>query len=154
MNYCITVWGNTFESYLAPLIKLKKRAIRVIAGEKRYSHTDPIFNKLKILKFQQIYLYSVQLFVFKFHHNQLPDMFENYFIRNRSFHSHNTRVNSLFRPPLIRSSLSKKNIRVTGVRTHNYFASRLNIDCSYLSYKVALRLCIIANDINSIDVLV
>ena len=129
-------------------------SIRVIAGEKRYSSTDPIFRKLKILKFQQIYLYLVQLFVFKFHHNKLPEIFEDFFTRNGSCHSHNTRWANMFRPPLVRSSKAARNIRVMGVRTHNYFADRLNIDCSYLSYKVALGKFLITNDINSIDVLV
>ena len=151
INYCITVWGSTLYSYLAPLVKLQKRAIRVIAGKKRYSNTDPIFRKLKIMKFKQIYLYSVQLFMFKFHHNKLPGIFENYFTRNRSYHTHDTRANAMFRPPLVRSAMNKRIIRVIGVRTYNYFAPRLNIDCSYLSYKVALRTFLIMNDLTSID---
>ena len=44
MNYCITVWGNTFKSYLDPIAKLQKKAVRVIAGQKRNSHTDHLFS--------------------------------------------------------------------------------------------------------------
>ena len=149
MNYCITVWGNTCDSFLDPIVKLQKRAVRVIEGAKRYSHTDPIFKKLKILKFRQIYLYSVQLFVFKYHHNILPHIFDDFFTR---FTSHSQR-NILYRAPLVQNGKSDRKIRVTGVRTHNYFTNRLNIDCSYLSYKVALRCFLITNDIDSNDVI-
>ena len=41
-NYCLPVWGSTYDSYLEPLIKLQKRAIRLINGSARYAHTDPI----------------------------------------------------------------------------------------------------------------
>ena len=90
LNYCISVWGNTYSSYLEPLVKLQKRAVRIIMGVKRNSPTDPIFWKLKILKFKQIYLYSVQQFVFKFHHRMLPIIFNDFFSVNDSFHTHNT----------------------------------------------------------------
>ena len=35
MNYCIPVWGNTYESYIDPLVKLQKRAVRLVAGVKK-----------------------------------------------------------------------------------------------------------------------
>ena len=146
MNYCISVWGNTYDSYLEPLIKLQKRAIRVVVGAKRYSHTDPIFKRLRILKLRQIYVFSVQLFVFKYYHELLPSIFDDFFTRNRSFHAHSTRSRDWFRPPLFKSAIAKRIIRVTGVRTHNYFESRLNINCSYLSYKVALKIFLIDNE--------
>ena len=28
--YCIEIWGNTHDSYLSPLIKLQKKAVRII----------------------------------------------------------------------------------------------------------------------------
>lgn len=49
-NYCIVVWGKTYNVYLDPLIKLHKRAVRMIVGANRLAHTDPIFHELKILK--------------------------------------------------------------------------------------------------------
>ena len=74
-NYCISVWGNTFESYLEPLVKLQKRAVRVILGTKRNTHTNPIFKKLKILKIRQTYVYTVQQFVFKFYKKKCYQVF-------------------------------------------------------------------------------
>ena len=147
LNYCICVWGNTYDSYLQPLFKLQKRAIRIISGQKRNSPTDSMFKKLKILKLRQIYLYSVQQFVFKFHHRMLPCIFDAFFVLNSSFHSHNTRSRNLYRPPVLNTSRVDRTIRVMGVRTHNYFSSRLAMDRSFLSYKATLRHFLINNDV-------
>ena len=147
-NYCVSVWGNTFTSLLDPLIKLQKRAVRIIAGAERNSHTSPIFRKLNTLKLRQIYLYSVQIFAFKFHNDKLPGIFLDFFQRNSSIHSHNTRTQNKLRPPLFRSSKRSRSIRVDGVKTYNYFFDKLNIESSLLSYKIALKRYIIVNDLS------
>ena len=55
-TYCIEVWGNTYKSYLEPLVKLQKRAIRTIAGARKYEHTLPLFHNLKLLNIKE-YIY-------------------------------------------------------------------------------------------------
>ena len=165
LNFCISVWGNTHESYLKPLIVLQNNAIRLVSGAKRRSiiwnertilipaHTDPLYKKLNLLKLRQIYLYSVQQFVFKYHHGLLPEIFHNFYAMNSSFHPHNTRSQNMYRPPLFRSTLASLTVRATGVKTYNYFFNILSMDCSILSYKYALRKHVIVNDINSVDAL-
>ena len=133
LTYCIPVWGNTCVTYLDPLVKAQKRAIRVIAGVKRYEHTDPLFRKMKILKTEQIYIYMVQLFMFKQHHTMLPSVFECFFDRNLDFHSYPTRIGNLFRPPPVKTDLLERFIRVMGVRSWKYFSNHLSVDCSLLS---------------------
>ena len=51
-TYCIEVWGNTCQSNLDPLVKLQKRAIRTIVGARKYGHTLPLFQNLKLLNIQ------------------------------------------------------------------------------------------------------
>ena len=41
--FCNEVWGNTYQTYLDPLIKLQKRAIRVVTSADWLAHTDQIF---------------------------------------------------------------------------------------------------------------
>ena len=66
-TYCIEIWGNTYQSYLEPLVKLQKRAIRTVVGVQRYAHTSPLFTDLKLLNIKEIYVYCVQLFMYKYH---------------------------------------------------------------------------------------
>ena len=68
-TYCIEVWGNTYQSYLEPSIKLQKRAVRTIVGARKYAHTAPLFRELKLLNIKEIYIYCVQLFMYKCHHS-------------------------------------------------------------------------------------
>ena len=58
-TYCISVWGNTFECHIRPLELVQKRAVRLIIGARKYDHTDPIFDALKILRLKQIYIYML-----------------------------------------------------------------------------------------------
>ena len=146
-NYCISAWGNTFELYLHPLIMLQKRAVRLINGVRRRTHTDPLFKKCRILKLQQIYVYTVQSFMYKFNNNMLPEIFTDLFQRNRNVHSRNTRNGYLFRPPLIRTEPGIRTVRVTGVRIFNYFFMELSLDPTISIYKASLRELIVQNDI-------
>ena len=74
-TYCITVWGNTFNSVLEPLIVLPKCAIRIICGAQRFDHTYPLFQLSKILPLRNLYVYSAQLFLYKYHRQSLPNIF-------------------------------------------------------------------------------
>ena len=82
--YCIEVWGNTHQVYLEPLFKLQKRAIRIISYAERRAHTETLFKDLKLLRLKSIYVYSVQLFMYKYHHGTLPHIFFNIFYEKYS----------------------------------------------------------------------
>ena len=75
LTYCIPVWGNACKTYLDPLVKIQKRVIRLIKGAKKLDHTDPLFKELKILKISEIYVYTLQLIMYKHHHNLFQGIF-------------------------------------------------------------------------------
>ena len=139
INYCICVWGNTSLSHLSPLITLQKKAIRVISGADRLVHTDPFFKESRVLKVREIYVYSLQLILYKFHHGLLPVIFGDFFAENSSVHNYNTRQANLMHVPLLRSRQASVSIRKIGVRSYNHFSSVLDIDVSELCYKYRLK---------------
>ena len=53
--YCITSWGCASKTRLMPLIKLQKRAVRIITNKKYRDHTNPLFLDCKLLKIAEIY---------------------------------------------------------------------------------------------------
>ena len=55
LQYGIIVWGQTFASYVDPIFKLQKRAVRAISHEKAFSHSTPIFRSLKLLRLHDIF---------------------------------------------------------------------------------------------------
>ena len=94
----IIVWANTLDTYLKPIVVLQNKAVRLISGAKRRTiiwnereilipaHTDPLYKKLNILKLSQIYIYSVQQFVFKYHHGMLPNVFNDFYSMIRLYY--------------------------------------------------------------------
>ena len=90
-TYCITVWGNTYSTVLDPLIKCQKRAVRIVHGAGKYDHTYPIFQSLQILNLRKLYIYSVQIFLYKYRQQKLPGVFCNFFTVASTIHEHQTR---------------------------------------------------------------
>ena len=145
-TYCIEVWGNTYQSYLEPLVKMQKRAIRTIVGARKYAHTAPMFLYLKLLNIKEIYIYCVQLFMYKYHHGILPSVFSDLYVRNNSVHEYETRQQNLLHVPLIFTKPLSKSVRISGVTLYNHFSNLLCLRVSYVTYKGTLKRYIIDND--------
>ena len=70
--------GNTFNSVLERLIVLQKRAIRIVCGAQKFDLTYPLFqlsHVSKILPLRNLYVYSAQLFLYKYYRQSLPNIF-------------------------------------------------------------------------------
>ena len=147
-NYCITVWGSTFQSYLDPLVKLQKKAIRIISGSARAAHTAPLFQELKILTIPKLLVYSTQLFMF--HYGELPTIFKGFYTHKRNIHPHCTRQQELYHPLLVHSLQAQRTTRIAGVSFYNYFSSKISIHCSLMVYKRNLKKYIIEHDVSSL----
>ena len=90
-TYCVHVWGKTYRSNLDGIITLQKRVIRILAGVHPLTHTEPIFSRLKILKFFDLVDYIIGIFMYKVYHRDVPKIFETYYTENRNIHDHDTR---------------------------------------------------------------
>ena len=151
LNYCIAVWGSTCHSYLLPLIKLQKRVVRMISGAQRYDHTEPIFKALGILKIKEIYVYSIQCLLYKFHHQLLPDVFSTFFTINSNMHSYATRQANLLHVPLKKCKQASIFVRKNGVRSSNYFCNIIDLNCSICCYKGLVKRHILENGVSFIN---
>ena len=78
--YCNHVWGLACKTHLDSFIKLQKRAIRIIVGVHPTTHTEPLFQKLKLLKCEDINKYLIGGLMFRIQNNALP-IFQNFFKR-------------------------------------------------------------------------
>jgi len=76
--YCIAVWGSTYPTSLKRLVTLQRSVVRIVNKDAFNTHTDPIFDDLKLLKVDQIVLLQVVSFVFFFPNNLLLPFFDNY----------------------------------------------------------------------------
>ena len=121
--YCIEVWGRNCNKYLHNIVVMQKNALRLVAGVPRrsktyphkYTPTGPIRKAYNLLSLHEIYVYAIQLFMFKFHHKRVPDVFNSFFIRNNEIHNYPTSSSQKFHVPLAKSYYTAKIVRTTGV---------------------------------------
>ena len=149
-TYCITVWGNTFSYILDLLVKLQKRAIRLVDGAGKYDHTAPIFQKYELFDFRNLYIYCAQIFLYKHHQKTLPEVFSHFFKMNNTVHDHYTRQEKHFHVPLYKSLQKSKCLRCSGVKINNYMVEHMNYNCSYVSFKYVLKKHLLRNDMTQL----
>ena len=89
--YCNHVWGSTYEGRLDNLHLLQKKILCIIAGVKPREHTDPLYKQYGILKLKDINMYMIGHFMYKYHMDQLPRVFHDYFTLISDVHHHDTR---------------------------------------------------------------
>ena len=109
MIYCNHVWGLARETHLDSLMKLQKRAIKITVGVHPRNRTEPLFQKLKLLKCEDINKYLIGL-MFRIQNNEFT-IFQNFFTRNRDVHFHDTRQKDYFHIPSFKTKLGKASPR-------------------------------------------
>jgi Reverse transcriptase (RNA-dependent DNA polymerase)/Endonuclease-reverse transcriptase len=124
LNYCLIVWGGTSKKNLDILLKLQKKAVRIITKSRYRDHSEPLFHKLKLLRISDLYKLQIANFVFK---KQTKSM-ENNIIKTLQFEfefkivvrSRESR-NTLHRliTPAYRTETRRKSIACTGPRVWN-----------------------------------
>ena len=75
LTYCIIAWGNTYQTYLQPLLLLQKKAIRIITFSSFYKHTSPLFKDLNVIKLFDEVTVHIAVFMYKFKSQLLPTNF-------------------------------------------------------------------------------
>ena len=109
LHYGILCWG--FESHR--LLKLQKRAVRLLCNAKYNAHTEPLFKSLRLLKVGDIFNVQCIKFFYKSEHGLLPNYFEHFYVRKNAIHPHNTRQQHTIHAFRYRFTHTGKTIRHT-----------------------------------------
>ena len=119
INYCLKIWGSSYQSQIQKVQKLQNFAARIALGDvKKYEHITPHINKLKWLKISNKYIFDVCVYIFKFLNNRLPSWVLS-LPRVMDFNSRNTRQrNDLFVPPT-RTCNGDRDMAVRGAKLWN-----------------------------------
>ena len=140
LTYCIEVWGGAFDSYCSSILKVQKKAVRMFVSANRSTHTKPIFKLLNILTFRQLYVYSIQKFMYKYNSGLLP-IFYNMFKLNQDVHSYNTRQSTQIHISMATLEIRLRSVRIKGAIIWNYFNTRLKFTSySIMNYYIGFAL--------------
>ena len=63
LQYCVVVWGGTYQRHLEPLVVLQKRGIRLVYNVPFHDSTTVLFNQCQSLKLRDLYRYNLGLLV-------------------------------------------------------------------------------------------
>ena len=138
LNYCVEVWGNTYETNLYSLFIKQKKAIHIVCHAKYLDHTSWLFHKLKLLKSSDIVHFNACIFIYKAFDNLLPPSIQIYFSRSFSkkyyfnFHVH-----------FARTQRKKFSISRIGVSFWNALDTKIKLSSSLSSFKIALKIALL-----------
>ena len=145
--YCCIIWSGACSSTLDTLIKMQKRALRCICFLPKFASTAAYFHDLCIFKLPELRMYSIALFMYKFHHRQLPHVFDNFFQYNYEVHRRTTRQSQFLHPPRFKSTFSKQFVKYSGVIIWNDICTRINPSVTPSTFKKHIRSYIISKQV-------
>jgi len=99
IDYGIILWGSASKKLTNQIWILQKKAIRTISGQTYNTPTNPLFSKLRILKFIDIYKFHLATFMHKLYNAALPIPLNRNLVVSHQIHQHFTRnINNPRRP--------------------------------------------------------
>ena len=121
------------------LLKMQKRAIRIITCSEYNAHTDPIFDDLKFLKFESIIELEALKYMFKVVNKLLPLPLLNQFIMNTEIHDHHTRQSCDIHMTKVSKTVTHNSIMFQGPNLWSQLNDTLKITMSFESFKYKLK---------------
>ena len=87
LMYCSEIWGNTYVTNIQSIILIQKRVIRLICGANQWDHTNNLFYRHRILKFNDIVELNIILFMFHAYHTVLPNDLQQLLVKSIPLYS-------------------------------------------------------------------
>lgn len=140
LNYCIESWGGTYTTYLEPLSRLQKRAMRLITYSRYTEPSGPLFRSVGVLPLDLLYNLKIAETVFKIIKTNDPLPLQIFKLPLR-----NTRAatNNLFNLPSCRNVYGERLIEFNGALVWNDIPTDIkckpNILPSLTKYLIKLR---------------
>ena len=139
INYCNIIWGNTYKTHLYKIHILQKRAVRIISNSNYLTSSAPLFYDLKCLPVFDLIKLNNLVFMFKFHKQELPSIFNNMFKTNSFYHSYETRNKSNYHYPFVRTSLTQHTLRFQGIHDWNSLPYNLKSSSTLSKFKYSCK---------------
>ena len=121
--YGIFGWGSATKSAKMLIQILQNKTIQIINNSawKDHINSNNLFLKYNILKIEDIFKFELSKFMYLFHTNALPEIFDTYFLSTEHAHHYNTRSksNQNYFLKSIRTNIGKNSIQFYSVQLWN-----------------------------------
>ena len=121
LTYGIVLWGQAAKCHIDKILKLQKRAIRLIYSAHYRSHGIPLFQSASILPINLLYIKSISILMYDISKTNVPPNISAMFTSLEKIHKYNTRSSSMknFYVKYTGSDLQKRFFANTGARVWN-----------------------------------
>lgn len=140
MSYCIEIWGAG--SGIKDVLKIQKRAIRIVTQSRRRDHCRDKFRRLQVMTCVSVYIYKCLIFV----QNNL-DMYT----KNSDNHGYNTRHILQLQPVRHSTTRYEKNLYYSALVIFNKLPLRIRSHISTHKFKTNLKAYLLDNPFYSIE---
>jgi hypothetical protein len=137
--YCNHVWGNAYHVHINRLIILQKRIIRTITCSGFREHTAQLFANNSLLKINEINVYVLCDFIFKYYDGALPIVFNDFFTLNENVHQYATRQSTNISIPFCKLNCRKNSPKIRGANLWNNLPSIVKKSETNFVFKKLLR---------------
>ena len=144
-TYCNLVWGCASNIHLETLVKLQKKAVRIICKAGYYDHTESLFNNLKLLQVKEIYDFNCAKFIYQCYNSNTYLYFKAKLLTNSSFHNYETRNRDLLRKPNVRLQKFMNSFLNNGIVMWNKLHDSIKESPTTLSFKTIVKAFILNN---------
>ena len=124
MLYCIEIWGSASKECLMSILRLQKRAVRIIKSVPIRTESAPML---------------LAMFMYKYVHNQVADCVNELFTRTNEIHNRVTRQSDKFYIPFSRLSTVCKSVRFKGPLIWNSICDDVDVFCCIGTFKSHLK---------------
>jgi hypothetical protein len=122
LDYCCKVWGDCSKYLLERLLKLQKRAARIILDEHDFKRqSSELFREYWIVPITKIILYHKALLMYKSKNELAPEYLSNLIVSANNKESYDTRFSSSdnFLVPKPNNELYKSSFSFSGPKVWN-----------------------------------
>ena len=127
--------GNVSKEYITKLLKLQKRALRIISNSSYLCHTKPLFEKVNALNIFELYnKKNLGIFMYKYKAGMIPSSFDHLFANLESIPNYNTRNKTNYRFDIHKI----KSILIDGPKFWNLLPREVKSSSSVTTFKESL----------------
>ena len=139
ITYGLEVWGNTYSSYLNPILITQKMCLRAITFSGLRNPSSPLFHKLRILDVYKLYKLLVGNFVFDLYHQNVPHPMTDYFQVVDHCYDTRQKLGMNLTLPKMHTCKGQSAISYTGAQLWNSLPNVIKAHTSRCSFTKALR---------------
>ena len=142
LDYCCEIWGLRFHMHTERLLKLQKRAARLILKCSFYTPSKEMFHKLKWLPFNDRVTYFKCVFMYRCINGLSSQFYRNVFKFASNSHSFNTRYakNDNLITPNVRTEIYKHSLYYSSILLWNSLPVEIKQSQSLSIFKRELKL--------------